>query len=221
MGRVRSGHRDLGVTHYEIRVGIPNDSTTVVELESPPRAQDGEVLDLTLEDGRVLQIQVRGVSPYCRVIGEGPAQDRRRPTFEAPVSPKKDHARRRSDARGPVTISHPCPHCMATEVLVTHRGVVLTTLFCASCRHEWGEPPAVIAAATRIDRRAMLRDESADRRGGDRLATPTCTYCATDVHVRSTRRTPQEIYFVCSSCEAMFVLPRPHVRPGQPSPELG
>ncbi len=215
-GSVRSGQRDLGITHYEIHVAVSTGSTTV-ELESPPKAQDGEILDLTLEDGRVLQLQVRGVSPYCRVIGERPAHERRRPPFDAPVSPVMDQSRRRSDARGPTAISHPCPRCMATEVLVTHRGVVLTTLFCTSCRHGWGEPPAAIAGATRIDRRAVARDEQADRRSGDRLATPTCAYCSTDIHVQTTRRTPQEVYFVCSSCDAMFVVPRPNARPGQAS----
>ena len=58
---------------------------TVVELESPPVAQDGEILDLSLEDGRVLQIQVRGVSPYCRVVGERSANDRRTADKESAV----------------------------------------------------------------------------------------------------------------------------------------
>ncbi len=49
---------------------------------------------------------------------------------------------------------------MASEVLVTHRGVMMTTLFCTACRHDWGEPPAVVAAATRTDRRAIARPES-------------------------------------------------------------
>ncbi len=68
-GHLRSGQRDLGLAQYEIHVGLPNKPGTVVELESPPVAQDGEILELILEDGRVLQLQVRGVSPYCRVIG--------------------------------------------------------------------------------------------------------------------------------------------------------
>ena len=219
-GHLRSGQRDLGVSHYEIHVGIPNRPGTVVELESPPIAQDGEVLDLTLEDGRVLQIQVRGVSPYCRVIAEGSAEERRRPRLPPDMPKVTDEGRRRSDVRGIVAISHPCPRCMAPDVLVTHRGVMLTTMFCRSCRHGWGESPAVVAAATRSDRRDLERPDSPDRRGLDRVDAPACTYCGTDANVRPARRTAQEIYFVCSVCEAMWALPR-NTRPGQSSSVLG
>ena len=76
-GHLRSGQRDLGLAHYEIHVGIPNKPGTVVELESPPVAQNGEILELVLEDGRVLQLQVSGVSPYCRVIGGRLTRERR------------------------------------------------------------------------------------------------------------------------------------------------
>jgi len=216
-GFLRSGQRDLGVAHYEIHVGIPNRPGTIVELESPPRAQEGEILDLTLEDGRVLQIHVPGNSPYCRVIGERPAHERRRPV-EAVVSAEMDQGRRRSDPRGAVAIDHPCPRCMATDVLVTHRGVMLTTLFCTACRHGWGEPQAVVAAAPRRDRRTAARPDSTDRRADTRLPAPTCTYCSTDAHVRSTRRTPEEVYFVCAACEAMWLLPRLNGSSAQASP---
>ena len=120
-----------------------------------------------------------------------------------------EYGRRRSDIRNALVIQHPCPRCMAGEVLVTHRGVMMTTLFCAVCRHGWGEPPAVVAAATRMDRRAIGRAESAERRSPDRLQAPTCTYCATDAYVRSIRRTSDEVYFACDGCEAMWALPRP------------
>jgi len=221
MGHLRSGHRDLGDAHYEIHVGIPNRPGTVVELESPPSAQNGELLDLTLEDGRVLQIQVCGVSPYCRIMGEGPSTERRRPLSDAALPPEMEQGRRRSDARGPIAIHHPCPRCMAPEVLVTHRGVMLTTLFCTACHHGWGEPPAVVAAATRIDRRVAPRPDSADRRSPDRLDAPTCSYCSTDTTVRTIRRTPQEVYFVCSVCEAMWALPRSHARSGHAPAVMG
>ena len=214
-GYLRSGQHDLGTAHYEIHVGIPNRSGTVVELESPPNAQDGEVLDLALEDGRVLQIHVRGTSPYCRVIGERPAHERRqanRDEFRLKPDPIEHHTRRRADARGPVSINHPCPRCTATEVIVTHRGVMLTTLFCTVCHHGWGEAPSVVAGATRTDRRTAQRSDSSDRRAIDRLATPVCEYCATNTHVRSMRRTPQEVYFVCLACDAMWALPRPASR---------
>jgi hypothetical protein len=110
---------------------------------------------------------------------------------------------------------------MATEVLVTHRGVMLATLFCTACRHGWGEPPAVVAAAARTDRRAVMRPESADRRAPDRLVAPTCEYCGTDAHVQPARRTANEVYFVCAVCEAMWALPRPQGRSGHPAAVLG
>jgi hypothetical protein len=208
-GHLRSGQRNLGSTHYEIHVGLPNKPETVVELESPPIAQDGEILQLTLEDGRVLLCQVRGMSPYCRVLGEKPASDTvGGPTTTAADDGESGGARRRSDERTAATIVHPCPRCLATETLITHRGVTMTTLFCPVCRHGWGEAPAVVAAAARVDRRAAVRFDSPDRRSLDRVPTPSCTYCATDAHVRSVRHTASEVYFVCSGCDAMWVLPR-------------
>ena len=208
-GQLRSGQRNLGSTHYEIHVGLPNKPDTVVELESPPIAQDGEILQLTLEDGRVLLCQVRGMSPYCRVLGEKPTSDNAAaPTSSAADDVVESRGRRRTDERTAATIVHPCPRCLATETLITHRGVTMTTLFCPVCRHGWGEAPAVVAAAARLDRRAACRPDSADRRGLDRVPTPSCMYCSTDAHVRSVRRTANEVYFVCSSCDAMWVLPR-------------
>src|SRR5215211_3008473 len=124
MGRLRSGQRDLGVAHYEIHVGLPDKPGTVVELESPPVAQNGEILELTLEDGRVLQLQVRGISPYCRVIAPV-VLEHRSADQDAAMSSNMDQ--RRSDGRSFLAIHHPCPRCMASEVLVTHRGVMMTT----------------------------------------------------------------------------------------------
>ena len=209
MGRLRSGQRDLGMAQYEIHVGLPNKPGMIVELESPPVAQNGEILDLTLESGRVLQVQVCGVSPYCRVVGERSPHERRDAERDAPMPSDMDNARRRSDTRNFLAINHPCPRCMASEVLITHRGVMLTTLFCTACRHGWGEPPSVVAAATRMDRRAIPRANSEDRRTPDRMPTPTCSYCSTDAYVRSIRRTADEVYFACDGCEAMFAVARP------------
>ena len=208
-GHLRSGQRDLGVAQYEIHVGMPNKPGTIVELESPPVAQNGEILELSLEDGRVLQLQVNGVSPYCRVVGERSQLERRHADKETAVSSDMERGRRRTDSRSFLAIQHPCPRCMATETLVTHRGVIMTTLFCTACRHGWGEPPAVVAAATRVDRRSIERSDSVDRRGHDRVPTPSCSYCSTDAYVRTVRRTADEVYFACDGCEAMWALPRP------------
>jgi hypothetical protein len=209
-GYLRSGQRSLGPTAYQIHVGMPNTPGTVVELESPPIAQDGEVLELTLEDGSVLLCHVRGASPYCRVLGERPKNERRANVSpeNAPI-PAGTPPRRRSDARGTGIISYPCPRCMATRALVTHRGIMMATLFCLACRHGWGEPPAALVAATRLDRRTATREDSVERRSDDRLPAPACGYCGTDAFVRPLRRTPHEVFFVCTGCEAMWALPRP------------
>ena len=220
-GQLRSGQRDLGAARYEIHTGLPSTPGTVVELESPPSARDGEVLDLTLDDGRVLQIQISGASPYCRVIGEMPLEERRRTRIPPDMPKLIAEGRRRADARSIVTISHPCPRCTATDALVTHRGVTVTTLFCMSCRHGWGESSAVVAAAAKIDRRDRERPESIDRRHFDRADAPICTYCATDANVRTVHRTPQDVYFVCSVCQAMWALPRSDTRRGESSAVLG
>lgn len=215
-GHLRSGQRDLGAAQYDIHVGMHNKPGIVVELESPPVAQDGEILELILEDGQVLQLQVCGVSPYCRVIG-GRLMREQRADKDTSVSSDTYQGRRRSDDLNPPTIHHPCPRCMASEALVTHRGVMTTALFCTACHHEWGESPAVVAAATRIDRRATARLESAERRSPDRQLMPTCTYCSTEAYVRSFRRTADEVYFACDGCQAMWAFPRPrsnsHHRP--------
>ncbi len=200
-GHLRSGQRDLGSTHYEIHVGLTNKPGTVVELESPPHAQDGELLQLTIEDGRVLLCQVRGMSPYCRVLGE-------KSTTENSATQAEPHDRRRPEPRTAATILHPCPRCLATETLIMHRGVKLTTLCCPVCGHEWSEAGSAVAGAPRLDRRAAVRPDAADRRSADRVTTPYCTYCSTDTHVKTVRRTASEIYFACARCEAMWVLSR-------------
>ena len=189
---------------------MQNKPDTIVELESPPIAQDGEILQLELEDGRVLLCQVRDMSPYCRVLGEKPTSQTLDPHEGEPVDLLADTARgrRRPEARTAATVAYPCPRCLANETLITHRGVTMTTLFCPACGHGWGETPSVVAAAPRLDRRATVRTDSNDRRGLDRVPTPSCSYCATDAHVRSIRRTANEVYFVCSGCDAMWVLSR-------------
>jgi len=217
-GHLRSGQRDLGLAQYEIHVGIADKPGTIVELESPPVAQDGEILELSLEDGRVLQIQARGASPYCRLVAERSAHERRTARKEPAVPSNVDHTRRRADPRVFLAIHHPCPRCLASEVLVTHRGVAMVTLYCTACRHGWGEPATAIAAAARMDRRAIERHEATDRRAADRVPPPICAYCSTDSLVRSVRRTADEVYFACDGCEVMWALPRPRYGHGHPRP---
>ena len=49
----------------------------LVSFDHPPHARDGEVLHLSLEDGRFLLCQHLDHSSYCAVIGDGPQADRR------------------------------------------------------------------------------------------------------------------------------------------------
>ena len=207
-GHLRSGQRDLGVTQYEIHVGLLNKRETVVELESPPVAQNGEILELLLENGQVLRIQV---------------------TWSVPLLPRRRRASRTRAARGQRrerVVRHgpwatPFRHSErpgdSTSLSSLHGGrgachpsrrddddIVLRGL-----PPRMGRTSAVVAAATRMDRRAIGRAESAERRSPDRLQAPTCTYCATDAYVRSIRRTSDEVYFACDGCEAMWALPRP------------
>jgi hypothetical protein len=216
-GHLRSGQRDLGLARYEIHVGMADKPGTVVELESPPAAQDGEILELSLEDGLVLQVQARSASPYCRVVGERSAHDRRISDKERTVPSNMDHTRGRA-ARHFLAIHHPCPRCMASEVLITHRGVMMVTLYCTACRHGWGEAPTALAVAARMDRRAIERPDITNRRVADRVPPPICAYCSTDSLVRSVRRTANEVYFACDGCDVMWTLPRPRHGHGHPRP---
>ena len=184
VGHLRSGRRDLGVTRYEIHVGLMNKPETVVELESPPVVQNGEILELILENGQVLQVQVAGDSPYCRVIGGRLARERRADNDRA-VSSDMDRGRRRSDTRNAAVIQHPCPRCMAGEVLVTHRGVMMTASVLRglpsrlgrTARRRCAQRPARIGGQSPVRNRAERRTPIGCRRRPAPIARPTHT-CA-------------------------------------------
>lgn len=73
---VKCGPRDLGSIDYQVEVG-GSGKVSVVKFDRRPNAEDGDILHLTLEDGRMLDCQVIDSSPYCAVVGEGPYFDRR------------------------------------------------------------------------------------------------------------------------------------------------
>lgn len=75
-GDVKCGARDLGSIPYKVEVSVGG-RPSVVKFARRPKAKSGEMLHLTLEDGRMLDCQVLDASPYCAVIGEGPYVDRR------------------------------------------------------------------------------------------------------------------------------------------------
>lgn len=75
-GDVKCGARDLGSIPYKVEVSVAG-RPSVVKFAQRPKAKNGEMLHLTLEDGRMLDCQVLDASPYCAVVGEGPYVDRR------------------------------------------------------------------------------------------------------------------------------------------------
>jgi hypothetical protein len=64
--------------YYTVHLNPSNGQATFVEFDNPPPAENGELVHLTLEDGRVLQCQMVDESPYCTVVGSGPVIERRR-----------------------------------------------------------------------------------------------------------------------------------------------
>jgi hypothetical protein len=62
---------------YKVRIDPANGQASVVEFERKPPAPHGELLHLTLEDGRVVNCQILDESPYCAVVGDAPIIERR------------------------------------------------------------------------------------------------------------------------------------------------
>lgn len=75
-GEVKCGPRHLGSIPYKVEVSVSG-QPSVVKFSHRPKAKGGDMLHLTLEDGRMLDCQVLDASPYCAVVGEGPYLDRR------------------------------------------------------------------------------------------------------------------------------------------------
>ena len=81
-GCVKCGQRNLGRIPYRVELS-GGGQANLVKFARRPRANDGDHLHLTLEDGRMLDCQVIDDSSYCAVVGEGPYFDRR--TVERPT----------------------------------------------------------------------------------------------------------------------------------------
>jgi hypothetical protein len=77
-GALHWGPRRIGSVSYKIHFSPANGQASVVELEPKPPAKDGDLVHLTLEDGRVLNCEVLDESPFCAVIGDGPIIERRK-----------------------------------------------------------------------------------------------------------------------------------------------
>jgi len=76
-GALRRGDRRIATVKYTVHLSSGNGQATVVEFEPKPRAKDGDLVHLTLEDGNVLNCQILDDSPYCAVVGDGPLPERR------------------------------------------------------------------------------------------------------------------------------------------------
>ena len=75
-GPLRLGERTICIVNYTIQT-LMGGHAAVVQFEPKPPAEDGDVVHLTLEDGRVLSCHILDDSPYCAVIGDGPIAERR------------------------------------------------------------------------------------------------------------------------------------------------
>ncbi len=81
VGRLHRGHRNLGCVGYSLQ--NVNGPATVVRFDPMPDAADGDVFNLTLEDGRILECQVMNQYATCFAVLDGPHVERRhhrRPT---------------------------------------------------------------------------------------------------------------------------------------------
>ncbi len=76
-GPLRRGERTICTVSYTIQLMLGSDQAALVLFEPRPPANDGDLLHLTLEDGRVLNCQMLAGSPYCAVVGDGPITERR------------------------------------------------------------------------------------------------------------------------------------------------
>ena len=77
-GTLHKGPEAIATVSYTIRVDPSNGQASVVELDRRPPARDGELVRLTLQDGRIVNCQILDESPYCAVVGHAPIFERRR-----------------------------------------------------------------------------------------------------------------------------------------------
>ena len=76
-GALRRGERAIATVNYKVHLSSENGQATVVEFAPKPKAKDGDLVHLTLDDGRVLNCRILDDSPYCAVVGDGPLSERR------------------------------------------------------------------------------------------------------------------------------------------------
>ncbi len=78
-GTLRRGSRIIATVYYTVQTNPRDGQASVAQFDAkPPGTSEGDLLHLTLEDGRVLNCQILDKSPYCAVVGDGPIVERRR-----------------------------------------------------------------------------------------------------------------------------------------------
>ena len=82
-GVLRRRNRTAVTVRYAVHFDPANSQASVVRFSRKPPVRAGELVHLTLEDGRVLSCRVLDESPYCAVIGDGPiVEQRSTPRYE-------------------------------------------------------------------------------------------------------------------------------------------
>ena len=76
-GTLRKGPRTICTVQYKVHINPANSQASVVEFSPKPGLEDGELVHLTLADGRVVNCRILDESPFCAVVGDGPIVERR------------------------------------------------------------------------------------------------------------------------------------------------
>ena len=77
-GTLRKGPRKVCTVRYTVHINPANCQASVVEFDPKPPLHDGQLVHLTLDDGRVVNCRILDESPYCAVVGDGPIVERRK-----------------------------------------------------------------------------------------------------------------------------------------------
>lgn len=76
VGRLHCGQRTLGWVGYVLQMTSTGQSA-LVKFDPVPDSTRGDVFQLSLEDGRVLECQPIAGEQYWAVVGDGPRIERR------------------------------------------------------------------------------------------------------------------------------------------------
>ena len=77
-GVLHRGRRRMGTVGYTMHIDPAHGQAFMVRFDPKPRGRDGDLVHLTIEDGRVLNCKILDSSAYCAVVGHGPIFEHRR-----------------------------------------------------------------------------------------------------------------------------------------------